>query len=141
MATIPRRKAIDYRWRHKRELKRRTKVYLACKGKCIWCGRHINYQNFSLEHYTIPTCVLGHQINEMWNLRIACVSCNTRRGGLYYESMTHHLVNKLCRPHLNNCILISNTLGEQAYEDFYSEWAFLEMIQFDVVGYLLRNFV
>lgn len=117
---------------------RRIKVYRQCKGKCIYCGRHLGVNEFSIEHYIFPSCMLDKPNNEMWNLRVACIPCNSLRGGLYYESMTHHLINRFCRPRLNNCILISHEVGEQVYEDFYSEWLFLEMIQFDVVGYLLR---
>ena len=66
----------------KEYLKLKDKVYALDRGCCHICGRHISYEDATLDHI-IPTAISGRgnieSPDEYWNLRLAHQQCNWRR--------------------------------------------------------------
>ncbi len=44
---------------------------------CVWCGRPLNWENVTLEHWVTMSAQGNHDLD---NLRLACAPCNHRRG-------------------------------------------------------------
>ena len=70
--------------------KRRNDVFEKCNGKCYYCGDHLDYDNFHMDH-VIPKAKGGRGVIE--NLVAACCLCNLTKGDLTIPEFREKIEN------------------------------------------------
>ena len=55
-------------------------IYQSQKGKCLYCPTDLTSRNLTIEH--VVSKAWGGPVLELWNLALACWSCNRRKGEL-----------------------------------------------------------
>lgn len=62
---------------------KRKRVYERDKGICAYCGTHVDYDDFDIDHIT-PLAKGGN--NEDSNLTVSCHQCNRKKHTRYIKS-------------------------------------------------------
>nr|MDZ8056727.1 HNH endonuclease [Nostoc sp. EkiNYC01] len=63
--------------------------------KCFWCGWNLTTETLTIDHY-IPLSKGGS--NKIKNLRLACNSCNSKRGNAMPEDTPQIIAEQSCIP-------------------------------------------
>lgn len=73
-------------------MNKREKVYKKTDGRCIYCGCHIDFYNFHIEHFK-PKSKLNCDKDNIKNLFPSCVDCNLLKGSLEIEDFRNKIQN------------------------------------------------
>jgi len=79
----------------------RKKVYQKYKGKCAYCGNHVEYKDFQVDHIVPKTMEIylidnkkainkhGTSVNDFSNLNPSCRQCNHYKRSYDLEQFRH----------------------------------------------------
>lgn len=104
----------------------RENIFHRDEGKCIYCKRDLTLSNFTIEHVT-PTSKGG--LNDWYNCRVSCSSCNQIKGDKTLEELGWENPSEALIPILNKKVpknLIKELRGKIPVESWrsYIYWDF-----------------
>jgi hypothetical protein len=119
----------------KRSLANRKRIiYKLCNGICIFCKKHVDYDNATIEHYIIPQHARKSKIEANFNLRIACRECNNEHGAfLFFEDYQPIIKRYRTINWIIKKLNFAKKHNETIWIEFYEEWLLVYSLNYNVL--------
>jgi len=105
----------------------RKNVYIRDHGRCMYCGKKVGISSFTFDH-VIPQYLGGK--TEWDNIVVACISCNSKKGGLLLHKAKVRLLRPPYAPRLNKAapVDVVDKIGFKIPHETWTDYIYWNII-------------